>query len=257
KSALAGLPDQLELPADRPRPPAQSFRGESVRFDMAPELHAKLHELARANNASLFMVVHTALAVLLARLSGTDDIAVGTPIAGRGERELDDLIGMFVNTLVFRTRVRPGQRFADLLAEVRERDLEAFANADVPFERLVEVLNPVRSTARNPLFQVGLSFQNLARTQLELPGLTVSSTDFELQLAKTDLQLTVFDHYDDDGAPDVIDATFTYATDLFDESTVAGFAQRFVRVVEAIVTDPTTAVGDIDMLDGSERVEIL
>src|SRR5690606_19506780 len=86
---------------------------------------------------------------------------------------------------------------------------------------------------------------------------TVSSTDFELQLAKTDLQLTVFDHYDDDGAPDVIDATFTYATDLFDESTVAGFAQRFVRVVEAIVTDPTTAVGDIDMLDGSERVEIL
>src|SRR5690606_26649578 len=95
KNALTGLPDQLDLPADRPRPPAQSFRGEAVRFDMAPGLHAKLHELARANNSSLFMVVHTALAVLLARLSGTDDIAVGTPIAGRGERELDDLIGMF------------------------------------------------------------------------------------------------------------------------------------------------------------------
>ncbi|MCT7294319.1 amino acid adenylation domain-containing protein, partial [Rhodococcus sp. PAE-6] len=257
KQALAGLPDQLDLPSDRPRPPSQSFRGESLQFTISPELHRGLQELARSKNATLFMVVNAAFATLLARLSGTRDIAIGTPIAGRGERELDDLIGMFVNTLVFRSDVDPAQSFERLLEGTRETDLGAFANADVPFERLVEVLNPVRSTARNPLFQVGLSFQNLARTQLELPGLTVSSTDFELQLAKTDLQLTVFDHYDDDGAPDVIDATFTYATDLFDESTVERFAQRFVRVVEAIVADPTTAVGDIDMLDGSERVEIL
>ncbi|WP_064062527.1 non-ribosomal peptide synthetase, partial [Rhodococcus gordoniae] len=257
KQALAGLPDQLDLPSDRQRPPSQSFRGESLQFTISPELHRGLQELARSKNATLFMVVNAAFATVLARLSGTRDIAIGTPIAGRGERELDDLIGMFVNTLVFRSDVDPAQSFERLLEGTRETDLGAFANADVPFERLVEVLNPVRSTARNPLFQVGLSFQNLARTQLELPGLTVSSTDFELQLAKTDLQLTVFDHYDDDGAPDVIDATFTYATDLFDESTVAGFAQRFVRVLEAIVTDPATAVGDIDMLDGSERVEIL
>src|SRR5206468_11406651 len=168
----------------------------------------------RANNASLFMVVHAALAVLLARLSGTDDIAVGTPIAGRGERELDDLIGMFVNTLVFRTRVRPGDTFADLLADVRERDLEAFANADVPFERLVEVLNPERSTARNPLFQIGLSFQNLAETTFTLPALSVSAVNFDSQLAKIDLHVTLYDRYADDGTPAEIVTEFGYAIDL-------------------------------------------
>src|SRR5690606_3732945 len=168
KQALAGLPDQLDLPSDRPRPPSQSFRGESLQFTISPELHRGLQELARSKNATLFMVVNAAFATLLARLSGTRDIAIGTPIAGRGERELDDLIGMFVNTLVFRSDVDPAQSFERLLEGTRETDLGAFANADVPFERLVEVLNPVRSTARNPLFQVGLSFQNLARTQLEL-----------------------------------------------------------------------------------------
>ncbi|HLS76027.1 MAG TPA: amino acid adenylation domain-containing protein, partial [Nocardia sp.] len=235
----------------------QSFRGSAVRFEIDPERHAKLHELARANNASLFMVVHAALAVLLARLSGTDDIAVGTPIAGRGERELDDMIGMFVNTLVFRTQVRSGDTFADLLAEVRERDLQAFAHADVPFERLVEVLNPVRSTARNPLFQMGLSFQNLAEQAFELPGLSVSAVDFGAQLAKTDLHVTVFDRYAADGAPAEIVAEFGYATDLFDESTVRGFVDRFLRVIDTVIADQTVPVGDIDLLAAEESERIL
>ncbi len=150
KRALDGLPDQLDLPSDRPRPPSQSFRGESLQFTLAPDLHGRLQNLARSKNATLFMVVNAAFATLLARLSGTDDIAIGTPIAGRGERELDDLIGMFVNTLVFRTRVDGSMSFAELLEQARETDLGAFANADVPFERLVEVLNPVRSTRATP-----------------------------------------------------------------------------------------------------------
>ncbi|MFC9996173.1 non-ribosomal peptide synthase/polyketide synthase [Nocardia sp. NPDC127526] len=257
KRALAELPDQLELPTDRPRPPAQSFHGKALRFDIDADRHAKLHELARANNASLFMVVHAALAVLLARLSGTDDIAVGTPIAGRGERELDDLIGMFVNTLVFRTKVDASQTFADMLAEVRERDLEAFANAEVPFERLVEVLNPVRSTARNPLFQVGLSFQNLAETAFELPGLHVAAVQFESQLAKTDLHVTLYDRYAEDGTPAEILTEFGYATDLFDEATVRAFADRFVRVLDAILAQPGITVGEIDLLDADENERIL
>ncbi|MBF6365626.1 amino acid adenylation domain-containing protein, partial [Nocardia puris] len=257
RETLAGLPDQLELPADRPRPPVQSFRGATLRTVVSPRQHAALHELARAHQSSLFMVVHAALAVLLARLSGTDDIAVGTPLAGRGERELDDLVGMFVNTVVFRTRIRPGERFTELLADVRERDLEAFAHADVPFERLVEVLNPQRSTARNPLFQIGLSFQNLGETTFELPGLTVGAVDFDANLAKTDLQLTVTDRYAEDGTPAELVTEFGYATDLFDESTVQGFADRFARVVDAIIADATAPVGAIDLLSDEESERIL
>ncbi|MEV0250499.1 non-ribosomal peptide synthase/polyketide synthase, partial [Nocardia sp. NPDC050712] len=257
KQTLAGLPDQLELPADRPRPPARSFRGQTVRFQISPRRHARLQEIARANNASLFMVCNAALAVLLARLSGGDDIAVGTPIAGRGERELDDLIGMFVNTLVFRTHVRPEASFTELLAEVRERNLEAYAHADVPFERLVEVLNPVRSAARSPLFQVGLSFQNLAQTTFELPGLTVSGVDFDTWLAKTDLHVTLTDRYAEDGTPAEILAEFGYATDLFDAPTALGFAERFVRVLDAVIADETAPVGSIDLLAAAEGDRIL
>src|SRR5690606_11653953 len=171
--------------------------------------------------------------------------------------ELDDMIGMFVNTLVFRTQVRSGDTFADLLAEVRERDLQAFAHADVPFERLVEVLNPVRSTARNPLFQMGLSFQNLAEQAFELPGLSVSAVDFGAQLAKTDLHVTVFDGYAADGAPAEIVAEFGYATDLFDESTVRGFVDRFLRVIDTVIADQTVPVGDIDLLAAEESERIL
>uniref|UniRef100_UPI002456CA53 non-ribosomal peptide synthase/polyketide synthase n=1 Tax=Nocardia wallacei TaxID=480035 RepID=UPI002456CA53 len=257
KAALADLPDRLDLPTDRPRPAVQSFTGAKVAIDIDAELHRALSELARSESATLFMVVHTAFAVLLARLSGTDDIAIGTPMAGRGERELDDLIGMFVNTLVFRTRVDAGAPFAELLAHQRESDLQAFAHADVPFERLVEVLNPVRSTAHHPLFQVGLSFQNLGRTSLELPGLSLSGVDFDTQLSQFDLHLIVSDSYDEAGAPAGIGGVLTYATDLFDAATVEDFAERFVRMLRQIVAVPATPVGDLELLRGSERATLV
>ncbi|MGW0184084.1 condensation domain-containing protein, partial [Nocardia sp. NPDC003345] len=155
RTALAGVPDQLDLPADRPRPAVQSYAGGRVPVAIDAATHAALQRVAQQQGATLFMVVHSALAVLLSRMSGTDDITIGTPMAGRGEQALDDLIGMFVNTLVFRTEVDRGKSFADLLARQREVDIAALAHADVPFERLVEVLNPVRSQARHPLFQVG------------------------------------------------------------------------------------------------------
>ncbi|MGV9747955.1 non-ribosomal peptide synthase/polyketide synthase [Rhodococcus zopfii] len=255
--ALADVPDQLELPTDRPRPATQSFRGGRVAFEIDAELHRRLGAVARGGNTTLFMVAHAAFAVLLARLSGTHDIAVGTPIAGRGERALDDLVGMFVNTLVLRTEVAPELSFGQLLESVRETDLNAFAHADVPFERLVEVLNPSRSTARHPLFQVGFSFQNLARTSLELPGLTVSGLELDTGVAQFDLQLFLTDRYDDAGAPAGIEAVFSYATDLFDETTVASFARRFVRVLESIVADPAVPVGDIEILAPDERDRML
>ncbi|MCL2534053.1 MAG: amino acid adenylation domain-containing protein, partial [Nocardiaceae bacterium] len=204
-----------------------------------------------------FMAVHSAFAVLLSRLSGTDDIAVGTPIAGRGEAALDDLVGMFVNTLVFRTRIDGGRSFADTLAAVREGDLQAFAHADVPFERLVEVLNPTRSTARHPLFQVGFSFQNHDRGSLELPGLTVETAEVESGVAQFDLHLIIEDHYGDGGDPVGMKASMTYATDLFDESTVRSFADRFARLLATVVVKPALPVGDVDLLGVDERAQLL
>ena len=155
-----------------PGPPPQSTaRRVHVEFTIDAEVHRRLVATARANTIRrVFMAVHAALAVLLARLSGTDDIAVGTPIAGRGEAALDDLVGMFVNTLVLRTPVDAGGTFAELLAAVRDTDLGAFDHADVPFERLVESSRPNASTAHSPLFQVMLEFQNNERPRLELPG---------------------------------------------------------------------------------------
>ncbi|MFI6363201.1 amino acid adenylation domain-containing protein [Nocardia sp. NPDC050630] len=257
RDALADLPEQLDLPSDRPRPAAQSFAGGTAEVRIDPETHRALIELARAEGATLFMVVHTALAVLLARLSGTDDLAIGTPVSGRGEAALDNLIGMFVNTLVFRTRVDAGATFTELTARQRETDIRAFAHADIPFERLVEVLNPVRSTARHPLFQVGLSFQNLERSSLELPGLTVSGVGIDIHVAQFDLNLIVSDAYDADGVPAGMVGQFVYAEDLFDQATVEGFAKRFTRLLDQIIAAPRIPVGDLDLLAPAERERIL
>ncbi|MCA1006190.1 non-ribosomal peptide synthase/polyketide synthase [Rhodococcus hoagii] len=254
---LAELPDQLNLPTDHPRPAVQTFRGGLVEFEIDGPTHRALRDLAREQNATLFMAVHSAFAVLLSRLSGSDDIAVGTPIAGRGEAELDALVGMFVNTLVFRTRVDGAQSFVDLLSGVRNTDLEAFANADVPFERLVEHLNPTRSTARHPLFQVGFSFQNHDSGTLELPGLTVEAAEIESGVAQFDLHLIVEDRYDDSGDPVGMKASMTYALDLFDEPTVRSFADRFARLLGTVVVKPTLPVGDVDLLGLDERARLL
>ncbi|KAF0846967.1 amino acid adenylation domain-containing protein [Nocardia caishijiensis] len=254
---LADLPDQLELPRDRPRPAVQTYAGGRVPFTLDAATHTALTELARTHGATLFMAVHTALAVVLSRLSGSTDIAIGTPVAGRGDAVLDDLIGMFVNTLVFRTRVEHRASFTDQLTHQRDIDLQAFAHADIPFERLVEVLNPARSTARHPLFQVGLSFQNLGQVHLDLPGIAVTSVELDRALSQFDLHLIVADRYRDDGAPAGISGYCTYATDLFDAATVAGFLDRLTRLLSAVLTDPTAPLHTIDLLDSAERARII
>ncbi|AQA21191.1 D-alanine--poly(phosphoribitol) ligase, subunit 1 [Rhodococcus sp. MTM3W5.2] len=253
-TALAGIPEVLELPGDRPRPSQQSFRAGSVSFAVDPELRGRLDALAREHGATLFMAVHAALVVFLSRLGNTDDVAIATPVAGRGERQLDDLVGMFVNTLVLRTAIDADASFAELLAQVRETDLGAFGNADVPFEQLVEALNPTRSRAHSPFAQVILGFQNLEQAALELPGLTVSALESGLQVAKFDLQLMMMES--DPAGGGGLTAEFTYASDLFDESTVRDFATRFLRVLEAVVAAPAQAVGDLSLLDSHERARL-
>ncbi|MFX0575930.1 amino acid adenylation domain-containing protein [Nocardia nepalensis] len=254
---LAELPVLLELPTDRPRPPMQTYAGASVPITVGADLHAGLQRVARAHNTSLFMVFHAALAATLARLAGTDDIAIGTPYAGRGEPELDDLVGMFVNTLVLRTRLTPGMTFTQLLEHVRGTDLAAFGHADVPFERLVQELNPVRSHAHHPLFQVMLAFQNVARAQFELPGLSVSAVTADTDTALFDLQIAVSDSYDSAGAPAGISGAVTYASDLFDAPTVTAIVDRLLRLLDALATDSAQPVHEVDLLAADERKAVL
>ncbi|QCQ92199.1 non-ribosomal peptide synthetase [Rhodococcus sp. SGAir0479] len=257
RGRLAGIPDQLDLPTDRPRPAQQSYAGADVGVDVDAATHRGLVELGRTRGASSFMVMHAALAVLLARLSRSQDIVVGTPIAGRGEAALDDLVGMFVNTLALRVQVDPAETFTDLLARVRDTDLDAYAHDDLPFERLVEVLNPVRSASRHPLFQVGFSFQNMRIGALTLPGLEVHALDVETALAKFDLHVTIVDNTDEDGNPADFAVQFTYATDLFTEDTARRFAQMYARILRAVVAEPSTPVGDLEMVAAEERSAVL
>ncbi|OZE92056.1 non-ribosomal peptide synthetase [Rhodococcoides fascians] len=248
QSTLTGLPAQLDLPFDRRRPAVASNRGRTHRFEVSGELRASVERIAQEYRATPFMVVHAALSVLLARLSATSDIAIGAPIAGRGDAALDDMIGMFVNTLVLRTDVDAAASFEDLLDTVRRTDLAAFANADIPFERLVEILDPARSAARHPLFQVALFFQNLGRSSLELPNLSVSAVDFDAGIAKFDLQVAVSEPVDGSGWS----VEFTYATDLFDPASVEMLERRFLRVLEQVTDEPTVTVGDIDLVAADE-----
>ncbi|GAA3174158.1 hypothetical protein GCM10020255_064510 [Rhodococcus baikonurensis] len=235
KSRLAGIPDQLDLPTDRPRPAVATNGGAEYQFAIEQGVVDSLDRIAREHQASRFMVVHSAFAVMLARLSGTSDIVIGTPVAGRGEQELDDVIGMFVNTLVLRTNVDLSLSFTELLRSTRESDLQAFAHADVPFERLVEIINPERSQSRNPLFQVMLTFQNVAQgsdESADIDGVTVSALDVDASVAKFDLQLTITEH---DGE---LRGLFTYATDLFDRKTVASFVQYLTATLSAVAAAP-------------------
>uniref|UniRef100_UPI00145FCDFF non-ribosomal peptide synthetase n=1 Tax=Rhodococcus oryzae TaxID=2571143 RepID=UPI00145FCDFF len=249
RGALSGLPAQLDLPSDRSRPAVRTHSGARVDIPISERTRAGLSDWAAQHNASLFMAVHAGLAVLLSRLSGTSDIAVGTPVAGRGEAELDDLVGMFVNTLVLRTSVEGAESSTELLARVRESDLGAFGHTEVPFERVVEVLNPERSMSRHPLFQVMLSYQNLEQPDLELPGLHVSVVGAAVEVAKFDLQVTVVEQA---GAGGLL-VSLVYATDLFDRSTVDGFARRFALILDAMAADPQCPVGDIDLVGEEGR----
>ncbi len=257
-STLKDLPDQIELPSDRPRPAQASHRGDRVSFTLPAELHGGLVALARTSGASLFMVLQAALAALLTRLGGGHDIPIGSPIAGRTDSALDDLVGFFVNTLVLRTDTSGNPSFRELIARVRTGNLAAYSHQELPFERLVEVINPARSLARHPLFQVMLAFQNNAPVRFDhLPGLHTAFEPVANVSAKFDLSLALGEQRSSDGSPAGINGALEYATDLFDRGTAEAMARRFVRLLEAAIADPEETIGTLDILGPDERRTIL
>ncbi|MER7847860.1 amino acid adenylation domain-containing protein [Kitasatospora sp. NPDC096077] len=257
RETLADAPEELLLPYDRPRPAVATHRGATTPVTVPAEAHQALARIARAEGVTTFMVLQAALAVLLSRLGAGQDIPIGTPIAGRTDEALDDLIGFFVNTLVLRTDLTEDPTFTQLLTRVRETGLNAFAHQDIPFERLVEELAPARSMARHPLFQVMLVLQNTGDVTLDLPGLRAAALPSGQSAAKFDLTLALTEAFGPDGTPAGLGGELLYATDLFDPTTAEGIARRFTCVLAAAVTAPDRPVTDIEILDADERAQLL
>ncbi|MFJ5521337.1 condensation domain-containing protein, partial [Streptomyces griseoluteus] len=255
--ALSDLPEQLALPTDRARAAVASYRGDSVPVEIEAELHARIGAVAGESGASVFMVLQAAFAVLLSRLGAGEDIPIGSPVAGRTDEALDDLVGFFVNTLVLRTDVSGDPTFRELIGRVRETDLAAYAHQDVPFEHLVEVLNPARSMSRHPLFQVMLVMQNTEKAELNLPGLTLTGEPTRSTVAKFDLSLALRERYDAAGGAAGLTGVLEFASDLFDLSTAQQLTKRFGLLLASLVADPDQVIGGVEILSVGERRDLL
>ncbi|HET6888542.1 MAG TPA: condensation domain-containing protein, partial [Candidatus Udaeobacter sp.] len=257
RGELAGLPEQLSLPFDRGRPAVLSYRGGSVELRLCDRLHGDLLRLARSCGASLFMVLQAGLAALLTRLGAGTDIALGSPIAGRTDSALDDLVGFFVNTLVLRTDTSGNPSFRELIGRVRGRNLAAYSHQEVPFERLVEELNPARSLSHHPLFQVMLALQNNTAAEVELSGLSARVEEVLVGRSKFDLSVSVAEERGADGRPGGISGVIEYASDLFDRASVEALGSRLVRLLEGAVAAPDVAIGRLELLSAAERRQLL
>ena len=262
EQALAGMPEQLVLPTDRPYPPVADYRGAGVAVNWPAELQQQIARVAGEHNATSFMVLQAALAVLLAKVSASAEVAVGFPIAGRRDPALDELVGFFVNTLVLRVEVAGDPSVAELLAQVRGRALAAYEHQDVPFEVLVDRLNPTRSLTHHPLVQVMLAWQNLPGPDndpaagLALGDLQVTPLPADTHTARMDLVFSLAERWSEAGAPAGIGGTVEFRTDVFDAASIEALIERFRRVVEAITADPTRPLSSIDLLEADEHARL-
>ncbi|MCT8343393.1 non-ribosomal peptide synthase/polyketide synthase [Photorhabdus kleinii] len=247
RTVLADAPVLLDLPTDRPRPPEQSFVGYTVPVRLDPVLTAALKHVSQQHGVTLFMTLLSAWGVVLSRLSGQEDIIIGTPSAGRSRQEVEPLIGFFVNTLALRMVVSGELTVAECLTQVQETALAAQAHQDLPFEQVVEIVQPPRWLAHTPLFQVMFAWQNNERTDLELPGLIVSHVDQELDIVRFDLELNLFE---EEGG---IVGDLGYSAALFDQSTIERQVGYLHAVLQAMVANAQQKVGEIDILAPAER----
>jgi len=251
RDALKGLPEELPLMTDRARPPRASYQGKQCLFAVDSDVYARLRDIAQQRQASLFMVLQATLALLLRRLGAGVDIPLGTAIAGRMDDVLEPLVGFFTNTLVLRTDVSGDPHFVDLLERVRDNTLQAFEHQDLPFESLVEALNPERSLGRHPLFQIMLVLQNHARGDHLFNGLESRAAAPQLPVAKFDLTFNF------DESPAGLTGCVEYATDLFDDATAERFACYFNRLLTAISRNPHVRISSLTLFDDQEREQIL
>ncbi|KAB8318928.1 amino acid adenylation domain-containing protein [Tolypothrix campylonemoides VB511288] len=251
KQQLAGATPILELPADRPRPPVQSYRGARQFFVLPQSLSQALHGLSRQEGVTLFMTLLAAFQTLLYRYSRQEDILVGSPIAGRNREEIEGLIGFFVNTLVLRTDMSGNPNFRELLQRVRSTAMSAYAHQDLPFEKLVEQLQPERSLSYHPLFQVMFVLQNVPNQTLELPGLSITAVDVDHLASQFDITLSI------EETQQGLRGLWEYNTDLFDERTIERMSEHFQTLLEAIVTDPQQHVTQLPLLTPNEQHQLL
>ncbi len=251
RQRLAGTPALLELPTDRPRPAVQGFQGGRWGLSLPVERLEELHRLSRRHGVTLFMTLLAAFDVLLHRYAGVEDVVVGSPIANRNRVETEPLIGFFVNTLVLRADLSEDPGFQRLLVQVREATLEAYAQQDLPFEKLVEEIAPQRSLSYTPIFQVVFVLQNAPLGSLELPGLRLEPVPVETGQVKFDLTLSLAES--DAGAA----GSFEYRTELFDAATIARLAAQWPVLLEGLAADPDLAVGDLPLMPTAERHQVL
>ncbi len=251
KRQLAGLPPLIELPTDRPRPRVQTFRGSTLPVLLPPGTTAAVRELSRRAGATPFMTLLAAFFALLRRHTRQDDLAVGSPVANRGRVEIEGLIGFFVNTLVLRTDLGGDPPFRELLAQVRAVAAGAYAHQDLPFETLVQEIDPERQLSHNPLFQVMFLLQNAPMPELSVSGLKLSPLATGGGTAKFDLSLHFWE-----AEPELI-GYFEYNTDLFDRATAARLADHFVRLLQGVLADPDSRLSALPLLAAAERWQVL
>ena len=241
----------LELPLDHPRPATQSFRGGKARYEINTQLAVGLENLAKREGATLFMVMLAAFKTLLHRYTGQEDIVVGSPIANRNRKELEGLIGFFVNSLVLRDTLKSDMTFRELLRQVKETALGAYDHQDLPFEKLVEELNPERDMSRNPLFQVIFAVQNAPMKPMELDGLTFASQEYEVSTTRLDLELHVWQ------VKDVLRCIVYYSTDIFENQTIERLLRHYETLLEEVVKNSERRLADYPLVSERERDRLL
>ncbi|NVJ28820.1 AMP-binding protein, partial [Myxococcus sp. AM011] len=250
RQQLSGASTSLDLPTDRPRPAAQTYRGAVLPIDLTRELSQAVKALAQREGATPFMVLLASFQLLLSRYSGQDDISVGSPVANRNRAETEGLIGFFVNTLVLRARINGSQSFRELLSQVRLSTLAAYEHQDVPFEKLVEELQPQRDLSRSPLFQVSLTLQNAPEEALALAGLELTALPADINTSKFDFSLLFTE-------AEQFSGIINYNTDLFDAESMQGLLRHFSVLLEAAVSQPEQSLSALSLLSAPEKQQVL